>query len=502
MKRKLLWALAALIAAGLVFTGCPTEDNGSEDVVYLAPSTAAYGSNLVTEAAILAATGYGGTSVTKTDKGYEVTGTVTDYSNWDGSVKDKRIMLEIQASSANPDAYFAKANRYVITVDFPNSSVKPIPDYTDGFRIYLENNKATPNTTVWAGTWQHEWPDEYNAIGGAGKMTINRDLSVDGDGDPLGSEIGDYQHLVLVLVFEDADEGKEYKYTISNVGIYGEKIDDSYPGEVPIIHETSELDDATYPQNAAAKPLVVVASWTANSENYTYQWYSNSTKSNTGGTAIAGRTTTSFAPPTDAEGTIYYYVVVTFEGRSATSSVVTIIVTDEISLPSAYKVTGLRSYLQETTNWGGTWANQYNDDPFNGNFTGTAAVSYNSGTLAAPGVYNQFVLDLYFTAGSVGKNYEFTISNVKALNAGGSNTMTEADILSGFRAGNDLNGWAQQANVVTKVSDGVYKAKMAIIANVTDGADNGLARLIFNRSSTDSVASYTFDASLPSVFAE
>lgn len=43
----------------------------------------------------------------------------------------------------------------------------------------------------------------------------------------------------------------------------------------------------------------------------TYQWYSNSTSNNTGGTLIANATSSSFTPPTNQIGTTYYYVVVT-----------------------------------------------------------------------------------------------------------------------------------------------------------------------------------------------
>lgn len=43
----------------------------------------------------------------------------------------------------------------------------------------------------------------------------------------------------------------------------------------------------------------------------TYQWYSNSTNSNTGGTAISGATSANFTPPSTTTGTTYYYVAVT-----------------------------------------------------------------------------------------------------------------------------------------------------------------------------------------------
>ena len=39
----------------------------------------------------------------------------------------------------------------------------------------------------------------------------------------------------------------------------------------------------------------------------TYQWYSNTTDSNVGGTEIAGATSASFKPSTAEIGTFYYY---------------------------------------------------------------------------------------------------------------------------------------------------------------------------------------------------
>jgi len=228
MKGKLFLAVVILITAGLMFAGC---DEAGKDtpVVYLTPNSAAQGINQVTEAAVLAATGLGVTGVEKTSKGYEVTGTVAAFSNWDGSETDNRIQLNIKADPENPDAYFALANRYVITINFPNSTVKPYDTYTDGFQIYLDNNKATDNTSLWGGTWQREWPDEYNAIGGVGRMTINRDLKIDPKVDGSASNVGDYQNYTMIVKFDDADLGKEYKFTISNVGVFADGVSALFP---------------------------------------------------------------------------------------------------------------------------------------------------------------------------------------------------------------------------------------------------------------------------------
>ncbi|HWL24594.1 MAG TPA: DUF4073 domain-containing protein, partial [Ureibacillus sp.] len=49
-----------------------------------------------------------------------------------------------------------------------------------------------------------------------------------------------------------------------------------------------------------------------------YQWYSNTTNSATGGTLIPGATSAIYMPPTGTAGTTYYYVVITNTDRSAT----------------------------------------------------------------------------------------------------------------------------------------------------------------------------------------
>ena len=346
MKRTVFLVLGALLAAGLIFTACP-----SDEVIKYVDKTppwaypADYGENLITEAAILSATGTGVTGVRKVYGGYEVTGTVTAYSNWDHSVNDNRIALNIQADPADPNCYFAQANRYTITIDFPNSAVKPIPEYTDGFRIYLENNQETVNTPIWSGTWAREWPDEYNAIGGIGKMSINRDLTIDPNVTGSVSNVGDYQYLALVLGFDAAHLGTSYKFIISNVGVFADGIDDVYPPETPVIHDSAQLDDAIYDLNDTADTLGLVGdgsehalvTWTPNSASYVFKWYLNTTNSDTGGEEITDGALfnwnhAGFTPPTNVAGTFYYYVVISYTDAiteltsSVTSRVVTITV--------------------------------------------------------------------------------------------------------------------------------------------------------------------------------
>ncbi|MFN7014820.1 MAG: hypothetical protein ACK4ON_11190, partial [Bacteroidia bacterium] len=54
-------------------------------------------------------------------------------------------------------------------------------------------------------------------------------------------------------------------------------------------------------------PISVVAA----GANLSYQWFSNTTDSNSGGTAISGATSATFTPLSTTQGTAYYYVEVT-----------------------------------------------------------------------------------------------------------------------------------------------------------------------------------------------
>ena len=58
----------------------------------------------------------------------------------------------------------------------------------------------------------------------------------------------------------------------------------------------------------------------ATGDDISYQWYKNTTNDNTSGTAIAGKTSATFDPPTDTVGTTYYYVKVS-SGKGCTAAV-------------------------------------------------------------------------------------------------------------------------------------------------------------------------------------
>ena len=71
--------------------------------------------------------------------------------------------------------------------------------------------------------------------------------------------------------------------------------------------------------NGTTTALSVTATGTA---PYTYQWYSNTTASNSGGTAIAGATSSTYTPPSTSVGKTYYYCYVTNSAPSSAYSAV------------------------------------------------------------------------------------------------------------------------------------------------------------------------------------
>ena len=68
--------------------------------------------------------------------------------------------------------------------------------------------------------------------------------------------------------------------------------------------------NGAYLLNDPASPLMVQAS-VSDGGTLSYQWYSNTLNSNSGGTLISGAQAPIYTPPTNAVGTVYYYAVVT-----------------------------------------------------------------------------------------------------------------------------------------------------------------------------------------------
>lgn len=85
-------------------------------------------------------------------------------------------------------------------------------------------------------------------------------------------------------------------------------------------------------KNSSSTALSVIANGCS---SLNYQWYSNNANSNSGGTLISGANTSSYTPPTNTEGTVYYYCVITDGTNTVTSNVSGAIITRPLPTATA-----------------------------------------------------------------------------------------------------------------------------------------------------------------------
>jgi large repetitive protein len=133
----------------------------------------------------------------------------------------------------------------------------------------------------------------------------------------------------------------------------------------------------------------------------TYQWYSNTTNTNSGGTLIGSATNASYTPSVAAAGTYYYYVVATSSCSNATSNAVTVTVNPNTSItgqPSGFTVCagGSSTALNVTATGTGAITYQWYSNTTNTNSGGTLIGSATNASytpsVAAAGTYYYYVV--------------------------------------------------------------------------------------------------------------
>ena len=100
---------------------------------------------------------------------------------------------------------------------------------------------------------------------------------------------------------------------------------------------------------------------------YSYQWYSNTSSSNEGGTEISNATSATYSPNITAAGTTYYYCVVTVKNGSGTASAITAVVPVTVA-----KQAGSVTISNNKT------AATYGDKPFTFTYTANKAATVTS----------------------------------------------------------------------------------------------------------------------------
>lgn len=112
----------------------------------------------------------------------------------------------------------------------------------------------------------------------------------------------------------------------------------------------------------------------------TYQWYSNTTASTSGGTIISGANAASYTPSSASAGTLYYYCVVTNSVTCSATSAVSgaIVVSNSATAPTAIAATAIGG-TSFTANWNAvSGATGYYLDVSTSNTFATFVTGYNN----------------------------------------------------------------------------------------------------------------------------
>lgn len=133
----------------------------------------------------------------------------------------------------------------------------------------------------------------------------------DGKYSFLNIAIGSY---TITVTFPD---GTETSIVVTNTS-GGDVHADDIPKPAPKIIITTQPQDVSVLQNKAAR--FTIAASVTNGAGVTYQWYSNSTNSATGGGLISGATSAAYTPATATVGTTYYYCVVSSANAASVTS--------------------------------------------------------------------------------------------------------------------------------------------------------------------------------------
>ena len=150
---------------------------------------------------------------------------------------------------------------------------------------------------------------------------------------PVTSTIGVFYYYVIV---SQPESGCEVTSSISELIINEAPTFSTEPISSEIcLNGTATLLEVAY-QNGTGTP--------------SYQWFSNTTNTNSGGALIAGATSSSYDPPTATVGIIYYYVEISFSsgGCSQIVSDIASVTVNEIPVISSAEIT---IYSEDTFNF-------------------------------------------------------------------------------------------------------------------------------------------------------
>ena len=135
----------------------------------------------------------------------------------------------------------------------------------------------------------------------------------------------------FVVPTSEANNGVTYYYCVAtnSFGSATSKIVGVTVNATPVIH--TDIANDIYSLSIGDTQSLSVSAYNMQVTGSNYQWYSNTTQSTEGGTAVSGAASSTFSVPTAAAGTTYYYCVAENAYGKDTSKVVPVAVADYVT---------------------------------------------------------------------------------------------------------------------------------------------------------------------------
>lgn len=171
-----------------------------------------------------------------------------------------------------------------------------------------------------------------------------------------------------------ANDVAEYRCLITNPA--GAALTNPAYLNTVLVGQTGYVGNTSTPVNACVNATSPTLEVVAQGQNLTYQWYSNTANSNTGGVLITNATLSTYPAPTNTVGTQYYYAVIGNNGQTCAETRSAPIQVNISSPANAGTISGSRTlcsgntaslsisgntgtiqWQQSATNTAGSWSN-------------------------------------------------------------------------------------------------------------------------------------------------
>lgn len=238
------------------------------------------------------------------------------YSNSSNSTIGSSQITGANAASYTPTTSVAATTYYYCVISFNPGGCNPITSSISSVTILpdpiISIQPLSAQSICVGGTIAS--PLSVNYSGGIGSATYQWQSST--DGNTWSSISGATSTTYLPTSFTST--GIAYYNVLVSLNGSGCDVMTSQPASISVLNDptvSTQPINASYCQYASPVPSlsVTIADGIGTPS---YQWYSNTTGSNSIGTAIANATNQTFSPPTATIGTVNYYCIVSQSGAN------------------------------------------------------------------------------------------------------------------------------------------------------------------------------------------